>query len=388
MKTFLLFNLFFASTAFARPEYAIRQKANCTSCHVLPMGAGPRLMSGKYFGSRSFPPADTSANEYFYGDFRAEYYRPKQDPQDKKNGLGLMVASVSAHVPIKSGTAYDTKYLGTFDMGAQPIGSREQTFLWIKKESSSLLPNQILFGKFYLPFGIVSDEHRTYVRMQNSTSFRDYDFGLLLGWDFWEASHVDLTITNGFAKAGAFTDQDETNAVNANLRINPPGPAMVGVSHMIVESVKRTVQPATSSAMYFGFDFSNLTKNWLQLTVLGEWQQSKGFNESNMQAAFFSTNSTFMDSVKSATSDGKLITLRWDLVDNFALTYKYDSLAFDKEFPGDRYDRTGYGFIWQFESNFQLIGRHEKPKNDRADLANENSRATQEVFFLMLRGWI
>ena len=118
-RVFIVFSLlFFSSLSHARPEYAIKQKTNCTTCHALPMGAGPRNVAGKIFGSKSFPPAATSMNDMYYGDFRAEYYRPRHNPESGRNGLALMVAAISANIPIKSGTSYDLRYVGTFDMGA------------------------------------------------------------------------------------------------------------------------------------------------------------------------------------------------------------------------------------------------------------------------------
>ncbi len=376
--------------AEARPEYALKQKTNCTTCHALPMGAGPRNIAGKIFGSRSFAPATSSYNDLYYGDFRAEYFRPLHGSEDTRNGLALMVAAVSGNIPLKTGTTYDLKYVGTFDLGSFSTGSREQILLWSKTKGALYLPDHILFGKFYLPFGLMTDEHRTYTKMQSKMSFRDYDMGLNLSWDFFGSSHLDLALTNGFQSAGQGTNNDVTSAYTGNLRLNPPGPFLIGTSYSQHESKKKAVTVARAHSIYAGIDFGRLTKDWLKITITGERVTARGWNDPavNSNVAFFTSNSIYSDSIKYAQSEGYYGLFKWDLIDTFTLVAKYDALAFDSKFPGDRYERRGYGFIWQFDSNLSLLARYETAHNKRTELGAETSKMMQDFWFLMLRGWL
>jgi len=91
--------LSFSSSSYARPEYAVRQKTNCSSCHVNVTGGGPRTIAGKAFGSRGLGFAKTSSHDWFYGDFRGMYYLPEGKAQ-QASGFVMMKATASLNVTI------------------------------------------------------------------------------------------------------------------------------------------------------------------------------------------------------------------------------------------------------------------------------------------------
>ena len=51
----LTLSIFTAHSVWARPQFATTQKMNCTGCHFLPQGGGPRKVFGKIFGSKGLP---------------------------------------------------------------------------------------------------------------------------------------------------------------------------------------------------------------------------------------------------------------------------------------------------------------------------------------------
>src|SRR4051794_11852885 len=62
--------------AWARPEYASREKLNCTACHVTPWGGGPRNLTGKAYGAHERPLGKLSTTDLVYGDLRFIGYYP------------------------------------------------------------------------------------------------------------------------------------------------------------------------------------------------------------------------------------------------------------------------------------------------------------------------
>ena len=375
------------SHAWARPEFSLRAKLNCTGCHVLPQGAGPRNAFGKAFGSRSHGAQKTSATDWYYGDFRTEFSRPFENPRNSKNGFTLIDGAASANFKFLENPLYNLSYLGTFDMGTISSGAREQTLLWTKTAGAEYLPDQILVGKFYLPFGLLTDDPRTYTKKQTRTTLRHFDAGLNISWDFLQASHLDLSLTNGFQSAGAGSTNDVTMAYTGNLRLNPPGPVFYGLSYSHHESEKKP--DGISYSLYSGLDFNILTKGKFNSSLTGELVSGKGWNDPtiNDQVNFFTTDAAYLSTVKDKESRGYYALWKLALVDIFTVFVKADSFAFDKDQPKNRFERLGYGINWQFDSNIFVIIRYDDTKV-HGTVDDPNTGSSQDMIVINLRAWI
>ncbi len=390
-------------SAQARPEYALQRTTNCITCHALPMGAGPRNVFGKIFGSRSYKTAETSNSDLYYGDFRAEYFSPIEKPREagKANGLALMVAAASVNVPIRiRDDGSSLRAVLTYDMGILSQGTREAVFLWtLPTEKNVFLPDQVLFGRFYAPFGLLSDEHRTYTKMQTRTAFRDFNMGGLMAWDFSDNMHLDLAVTDGNPQAGSLSTGDVESAVFANLRWIPSAlPFLFGVSYTHHES--QVNDPASTlitpvgqaGAGYLGIDFNRITSGRWNAVVTGETVIAKGFNGNTEMASFFfpsdGTASAYQNAVSSSQSRGYYSQFKWDITRNITFMYKFDYLQPDVRFPGDYFLRNGIGFRYQFESNEIVYLRYEKSTVTRPEIQNSSAFTAYDDIWLMLRIWI
>lgn len=385
-KILIIYYLVFLSNhlLFARPEYALERSSSCIMCHVLPSGAGPRNIAGKIFGSKTFPPAQSSQQDLVYGDFRAEYFSPAKKPETKSNGLGLMISAVSLNYPVYSRDNVSLNFVATHEMGtlARSAGSREQVLLWKYSGNSPYRPDQIVFGKFYQPFGLLTDEHRTYTKMQYPSSLRDYEMGVLAAWDFDTGIHVDLGASNGYQSEGSFTNADSTSASLINIRW-VSDPILIGLSHSAHSSKTKIIKSPFASAAYFGL------RIW-RLFLTSEMIQSKGWNDNSRATSFFfgPSSTAYQAAIKESVALGSYTQLRLNINDILAIIYKLDQFMPDEKNHGDIFVRHGLGLRWYFDSNLSIDFRAEKAYIGRADLRTDVTKASEDLYFAHLRFWL
>ena len=319
---------------------------------------------------------------------------PLKTPKNQNNGLALMVAAPSVNVPIiDEPDVSSLRMLATVDFGTLSSGAREILLLWQPSFKDGWLPTSIMFGKFYLPYGLLTDEHRTYVRMQSKTSLRDYEMGVSLGWDAPELLHFDLSLTNGFQSAGGFTNADLRYAITPNLRWNPPNlPFMLGASYSRHISEKG-VNPYSLSG-FGALSLGRLSGGLIKGSILGEYCVSRYWNEAtrNERMGFFYSSvdtSGFQQAVSESQSAGYYIETNLTLNQRFTLVYKFDDLRLDLRFSGDSFQRHGAGFNWHLLSNLILMTRLEIAVVHREALKTLlDAKAAQSVGLAMLRLWL
>ncbi len=204
-KLFLFFGLaWFFMTSYwshARPEYSARLRTNrCTTCHTSPAGGGHRNLTGKAFGPKSAPLKAFSKQDIFGFDFRALVHTQLKNIKDAKNGMGIMVGIPSVSIPFHSsegGKEWRLVYsqnIGGFGLTTVP----REAYLRVKLyDDYRAYPQFISVGRFSAPFGLLTDEHRTYTRWQTRTTWNDQEMGLLFSGDWTPALHYDLSIVNG-----------------------------------------------------------------------------------------------------------------------------------------------------------------------------------------------
>lgn len=176
-----LFFLLMSPAALARPEYAVKQNSSCTACHVSPWGGGPKTVYGKFYGSRDYPMAKTSSSDLYSVSVREIAYYPNS-PSTTANGLALMEASASGNVPViqnEDGTEF--RLVGTYNASPVGSGAREVYFRWKPTSDENAPLAYLTVGRFNAPFGLLTDEHRTYVRIQTNMSLNSFENGALFG---------------------------------------------------------------------------------------------------------------------------------------------------------------------------------------------------------------
>ena len=386
-----------STTLWARPEYALKQKMECNLCHTTPWGGGPRTVFGKIYGSRNQGMAFTSKSDLYYGDLRALYFLPTKSPSNSANGLILMQASASANVPIikkNEQNKWGVRGLFTQDFGTLSPGPREMVAIFETPSTGGLWPTHLTFGRFYAPFGLLTDEHRTYTRMQTLTTLRDFEIGATVSGNPTSSIHYDLSLTNGFQSGGAFTVNDLTYATIANLRWNPTSlPFFLGSSFSYHATNKNGANPYAVSG-YSGLNFYQLTDNLIKASLLGEVVLARHWNQTSLNHwvnSFFVPPSQpgYAAAVADSPSLGVYSEFKYDLFENFTLSYKFDSLAFNTDFLSDSFLKHSYGVRYQPLSNVILLARHEIGVPLRPGFeAESSSRASQNIVWMMLRLWL
>ncbi len=386
----LLTGLFISSPLSARPEYALEQKADCSACHVTPYGGGQRNEFGKTFGIKGFKASKEKLNRDLSIDARMVGYYTKQEPA-KRSGIGVMSTIVSgekalenAELPLSIVAAYD---LGMFEPGLREMYIKSA----IKSNENGAV---FMVGKFQAPFGLMTDEHRSYTRMLTKTTNREFESGANVSAFAWNRFHADVAVVNGYQSGGAFTEGDVTQGAIANLRYTSAfAPIMIGGSYAVHQRREKQPEIARAYAGYAGLTLKNLTGGYVPVTVLAEKVYAKHYtnpDENPYINRYFVPIEGFDNYVseiqeKEATAD--LVVTRLSITPKFSLLYKYDRLLLDKDFPGDAYERHGYGIDHKLHQAINLQLRYEEGTVGREGLDSSNVAAARDVFLAVLHVW-
>lgn len=392
--------LFESASALARPEYAAKEKLNCVSCHALAWGGGPRNIVGKTYGAHGHTPAKTSTSELYYADVRFIDYYSTESTSKRSNGAALMQASVTGNAPITQSES-GTEMRGVLTLNAPTLGSpgpREAYLRWQLGAAPGKTPTQIYVGRFYAPFGQLTDEHRTYTRIQTNMSINNFDIGAALSTNPTEALHFDLALVNDFQTGGAFNIGEVPWGVIANARWNSPAiPLLFGMSGNY-ERMLQLPDPIAGSA-YAALSLDRLTNSKLSGSLLLEGVIADNWNHPTINTGlanpslsqFFipQENATYLTSVQEATSLGVSGQAKYNLTNVWTLLYRFDYLALDVNSLGTNYTRHGVGFEAYLNSNLIWQVRYEAAAHPSAISAASNTTlAIQDDIFMMLRAWL
>jgi hypothetical protein len=387
-----------SSVAFARPEYAALTKMNCTQCHVTPWGGGPRTVQGKVFGAHGHPPGKLSDQAYIYGDVRFIGYYPNQLIQSP-HGIALMQASVSGNAALIEGEKNsEMRGLLTYNMAPLSGSSvREAYIRWALPQEGNEAPVSIVVGRFYVPFGLLTDEHRTYTRIQTNMTYNNFHVGAAVSGNFFPALHMDLVLVNDFQTGGNFTQGDLSWATVLNFRWNPQNlPFLLGASGNFQRLIN-TPQPLASS-LYGVLSLDQLTQNSLKGSLSIERVDARNWNNPAVNTGMLNPNLTtffiprselgYQRLIATASSLGYYGWARFNLLPELLLFYKLDYLALDRNTPEDAFLRHGVGVEIYPNSNLILNIRYEKAAGMRPEIAASNVLAAQDDVFAMLRVWL
>lgn len=387
---FLASGLFTSEQLWARPEYALKTTTvNCNACHLNPFGGGARTIFGKAYGSFGLKAAPYSKQDLFAADFRAVGYLP-QTKKVNTSGFLLMNVQGTVNAPLSPlitdelEEGVKTNLVINFTSSEMNTQSGE-TFILIEPTSKM----QLVLGKFVRPYGLLSDEHRTFVRMQTKTTSLDYESGIGMAHEIFDTWHFDLAYTNYTDISNRFNTAPTSGEV-FNLRWTPYFmPVMLGVS------TSHTTRPAKSDSyaqsLYGGFSFDRATDFTVPVTITLEASRAQGWNgEMTPYTSYFvdaAADAAYYNSIINKKSLGFYSQILWNIKPHIALLYKFDQLLLDEKYPADAFERHGIGSNWNINSNLIFQVRMEYAKNGRKDVSQTTRSAIDSLYFL-IRAWM
>jgi hypothetical protein len=400
-RSIALFVILMSSqTAWARPEYAAKEKLNCFACHDTPWGGGPRNVFGKIYGNRGLGQSKTSTTDLYYADIRSIAYYALQNTTTTTHGVALMEAAATLNAPILQNPD-GSEMSGVLTYNLAPLGGAQLREAYARfRLANADTPGKTTYfvvGHFYVPFGLLTDEHRTYVRIQTNMNLNNYDTGVAMSKNFSEALHLDVALVNDFQSSGSLSSGDILYGAVANLRWNPVSlPFLLGTSANY-EHTNKQPQPYAVS-VYGALSLDQLTHNAvsgsLQIESVGanHWNNPVLNNGGGINPgldAFFipSSASNYQAQTTETASWGNYILAKYNLTHQFTLFGKFDYLALNTAELGQNYTRYGMGFEAYLNTNLILNVRTELATTPNQNISNSTVLAAQNDVFAMLRLW-
>lgn len=397
LKIFLLFILTWPLVLFARPEFALKNNfVSCTVCHQSPVGGGIRNLQGKLYGSHGMKSAKIAEKlDWLQFDLRSEIFQEKNSVDRK--GVMLMTATPSVAIPLQfeeTGSPPLTLVL-SYGLGRLDTGLGE-TF--VKLNSDPDPQNQffenIIFGRLLPPFGLMTDEHRTYTRLATLSTSRDYEMGVMLSGTPSHTVHYDLAFTNG-TQGDIPVSEDAPWGAFVNIRMMPYlGPLMYGLSYSRHGTQKVKIQPEAYDlyALYsFGKDY-----NKFPVTLISEFVAARGWNNATLNSGstggigyFIPTSEAGWQTVlNDSQSNSLMVQANIDFSQNWVGIIKTEQFTPDINFRGDSFYRTGYGFKWYINGQSSLQARYETAAATRPGITEAGKvKAVGESWFLFYHLW-
>lgn len=389
---------FIIPEVLARPEYALQLRTNrCTTCHVSPTGGGHRNLTGKAFGPKPAALETFSQQDVFGFDFRTVFYTPtqKENREKGKSGMGVMAALPSISVPFKKNEGKEWRLVYAHNIGGFGGTSPRDAYLRVQLyEDYRLYPQYILVGRFSAPFGLLDDEHRTYIRQQTKTAWNDKEMGILFSGDLSHIFHYDLAVVNGEQTAGAGfgTNRLALWGGIANLRVLFNFGWMVGVSGSYYTNEKNS----SALSVYQNISLNSLTGDLLSGNLTAEAVLGYQVNHRLPPAPLFASDQQYLEEVKDSNSLGYKVQLNLNILPDWKLIAKYDHLFLDisqlgKPLDitnlGDSYQRYGFGIRHFFNNQVSAQIRYEHaiatPK--REENPKVKGLAAQSVIWALLQ---
>lgn len=394
--------------AEARPEYALRIRTNrCATCHTNPAGGGHRNLTGRAFapsppaaGEAVSPLQDFLSQDLFGFDWRVLAYAHIAGKKEGKEGAlqsisgpAAMAAVPSVSIPFHKSKGREWRFVYSYNIGGYDRGPRD-SYLRIKLyDDYRKYPQFITFGQFAPPFGLMTDEHRTYVRMQTRTTWNQQEMGVLLSGDWTHALHYDLAFVNEGQTANARNTKSNLKALAeglggfANVRyLSSAWGWMAGAS----ASYHSNEHNSAAISLYQALDLNSLTKNKLPGALLAEGVLGYKTNSritKLMEGGDFAGTGTKAVGTELADSNslGGLVRWNYDFLPKWSLVFKYDHFNPDIKYTGDYYQRFGLGLKHFFNSQTILEGRGALARATPKAETKGSSPVTQNAVWLLLQ---
>lgn len=406
LSLFLVLSATFSLNAWARPEYAAQTHiVNCATCHSSPYGGGPRNLSGKLFGTRFGKLPWYAQQSYASLDVRGQVYSVQRTPPDTSQSKGQMLMNVipTVALPLSGEAEADPMSQIILSYSFAPVGnSMREAFLLQRfsplNEKSWF--SSVLVGNFTAPFGLLTDEHRTYTKQMVAMTNRNFESGAVLSGDPSQRVHYDFAISSGFSNGGTgVNSQPNSWATFAHIRHQVGSiPLQIGLSEAITgtTSAKENI---TATSLYGVFALDQYTAPVFQGNIQIEAVTAHGWNNSAYGTTagdgigYFipSTASAWQTALTDSSSMGLSTLVNWDLNRRWTLQYKHEQFVPDTNFSGDYFYRNGGGFKYFFGASGSVTVRYDRgevtrPGLTKADLAG--SKAVGDTYFALLHLWL
>lgn len=388
----LALNLIFLESTFARPQYAATSSINsCTMCHTSPTGGGFRNLMGKSFAFKGYEPSKFASQEWVSADVRAIY--SKSENSDKNSGgMDIMTGVLSLNIPIMDLTKDqpEARLIYSHNITGNAVAARREVYLRLKfrqEYEASFKPQYLMVGRFHLPFGLMTDEHRTYTKMQSKSSWNDFGIGAMISSNVTNTLHYDLAVVNDKpdSSGGGFAAERATTWGGVvNLRWAPESKfvPVLGVSYSYYDKKEAELKEASAGAVYSIFPLSNFTGGLIDGSLSVEYSEAQQMNNGYIKGFF---DPALMTANVDSRSKAWLAQLDYNLTDRFILTYKFDDFTPSKDFSSDYYSRHGFGFSYYFGPNMLIKSRYETTKVKHSNKSTDGSRGALEGFWAMLQ---
>lgn len=389
----LLIHVLLSNSAQARPQYALANGiVSCTSCHMSPAGGGIRTVEGKLYGAFGYNVKKTPS-EYYQADLRSLLYIPERATKSR-DGLGLMALIGSVNVPVVETDDTSTRFIGSLNFGNFAPVSLRDAYVRTEFKGKPIIET-VLFGLFTPAFGIPTDEHRTYARIQSKTSWNDFMMGAMASGHLFERDHFDISIGQGFqtsapAQAGTFS-QGLTGGAYYNHRIMAASlPLMLGWSGALYQRHSGATNPLAYS-LYAGWALNRSFSPKLPAQLLVEFSEAQYWNDSTINPDFgtrivTAANQSYADQIKNSTSQTVTLYFYYDLTRTLNFTYKFEHMLPNRKYQDDYLDRHGIGLRKVLSANSQLWTRYEHSLVGRPDIPI-SSPAKNHAFWALYHFW-
>lgn len=384
-KIYLWLLFLIAPEVLARPEYALQIMSNrCTTCHANPVGGGHRNLVGKAFGPKPTTLESFSQQDVFGFDFRTIFYTPvkKEDRAKGKSGMGVMAVIPSVSVPFNKAEDREWRLVYSHNLGGFHGSTPRDAYLRIQLyEDYRSYPQYIMIGRFTAPFGLLDDEHRTYVRQQTKSSWNDFEVGFLFSGDWSSSLHYDLALVNGEQTGGTgFVGTVWGGIANMRAFFSDWG-WMLGASASYWTNDKNS----SALSLYQNLSVGRWTKQLLPGNLTAEAVLAR-HNNSRVPSSFFS-ESDYRTQVEDGNSLGYKVQWNYNFRPDWKLIFKYDYLVFDLNYANDSYHRYGFGLRHFFNNQASVQLRYEKAiANSQSEQAPETrGLAAQDVVWALLQ---
>lgn len=374
----------------ARPEYAAAQKVSCSACHARPFGGGQRNSFGKLYGLHGEPASLPDLNPIVSADVRSVAYYPTQKTSERRNGIGLMSTIIGANVPWQRSNAMQLHSVVSYDAGLFMPGVRD-AYLALELNKKGL-PDQIMIGRFPAPFGLLTDEHRTYTRLLTKTTNRDYSMGMNVSQQFFSSLHYDFAITSGFQSGGMLASADLTYALTTNLSWNPSlWPVYLGGSAAYHRSKNLNAQSPFAFSTYAIVSLAQLTRAIVKGSISSEVVWAKHWNNPDINGYFsqyFISDQfpNYQAAVKKSEALAAYVQLKLELTKQLELVYKFDNYIPDRFYRADSFMRHGGGLNTYLLGNINVMFRYEVAKVTRGSITDV-VLAKQGIYYMLAHIW-
>lgn len=407
----LIFIIIFSTPLLARPQYAAKQGLiSCHACHFNPTGAGPRTIFGKGYGSRGLGVGYNSDTDFYGADVRALTYQPIKNGRTSNMGVGFMNVALHGSAPITQGVdGSEFRAVGSYDIGNYDANTTRDLFVRYQTAGRAFFGlEHVVFGKFLPPFGLLTDEHRTYTKMQTKTNLRSskndgYDAGIMFSGSPSHTIHYDLSFTDGSpyhnrktgdpSRPGTDINADTkpvTLHTNLNFRHKPlkTVPFNLGLSFKHVKFHAPSAYTRKDPFAYAAYFIYGGNRISLQTEfVIAQHMIEKN---SNIDGYFVSESALpgYYNEIKGKKSLGNFTQLDFIINDQVTFIYKYDFLTLDKSYTSDAFQRHGPGLNYYVNSNFDLAARYERALVGRPGVKEGGGVATQDIWLVLAHVWL